>query len=81
MPDDTVLRLWCLVKDDPKPFKVIIRTNNDVDDLKELIHEKRKDGILRGIDAADLKLWKVSSSHRPSQTLWVALGSLHDLAG
>ncbi len=71
MPDDTVRALWCLVQGDSTPFKVTIRTNNDINDLKKRVHEEGKNGVLRGIDAKDLKLWKVSPFHRPAQTLWV----------
>ena len=84
MPDDTVRALWCLVQGDSTPFKVTIRTNNDINDLKELVHDKGIDATKNTVLAKDLKLWKVSPFHRPAQTLWVTSRRstrFHDLTG
>jgi len=70
MPDDTIRALWCLVEGDLTPFQVYAPLFMNIAQLKKLIHEEGKDGVLRGIDAKDLKLWKVSPFHRPAQT-WV----------
>jgi hypothetical protein len=44
----------------PKPSRFTTTLSTDVDDLKALIHDKRK-SILNDVDAADLDLWKVSA--------------------
>jgi hypothetical protein len=54
-------QLWCLIDGDPKAFKVTLAPIADVDDLKKLIYENGKAGILHGTDAKDLTLWKVST--------------------
>jgi hypothetical protein len=46
------------------PFKVVVQTDADIDDLKEII-KKRKENALVGVDADDLKLWKVKYSIMP----------------
>jgi hypothetical protein len=40
---------------------VSIFGDDEIDDLRERVHESRKSHRLRGFDAADLELWKVSS--------------------
>jgi hypothetical protein len=54
-------RLWCIVEDDAAPFLVTVPTNAYINDLKKLIKEERKNGILKDVDATDLVLWKVST--------------------
>jgi Crinkler effector protein N-terminal domain len=51
--------LICLIEGDSSPF--IVRPEEDITimDLKKLIREERKNGVLARIDAADLLLWKV----------------------
>ena len=53
------ITLWCNVKGDPALTKVKPGINDDISDLKELIQSKHENGVLRGIDAADLVLYKV----------------------
>jgi hypothetical protein len=60
--EDAPCQLWCLVEGDSTPFKITSPTNIDIDDLKKLIHEERKQGVLQGVDAVDLVLLKVSIS-------------------
>ena len=62
MADNANCVLWCLVNSKGTPFKIRVPINFDIGDMKELVKEKRKNGILRGIDATDLVLWKVSTS-------------------
>jgi hypothetical protein len=81
MPDDTIRTLWCLVEGDPTPFQVYAPLSMNIANLKELVYEKGIDPTKNHVLAKDLKLWKVSSFHRPSQTLRVALGSLHNFPG
>jgi hypothetical protein len=60
MPHDADDRvLWCKIEGDSTPFQVMISSNAFVSTLKESILEKRKHGLLRGVDAADLTLRKV----------------------
>ena len=54
-----VSSLWCLVDGDSRPFKVTALDDADVTDLKKLIKEEGKKGILCDVDAKDLDLWKV----------------------
>jgi Crinkler effector protein N-terminal domain len=65
--------LWCLVEGDRTPFPVTVPTGTHIAGLKELVFVKRK-SILRDVDAADLKLWKVSASyqHKPTPLQAVA---------
>ena len=53
------ITLWCNVKGDPALTKVKPGINDDISDLKELIQSKHENSVLRGIDAADLVLYKV----------------------
>jgi hypothetical protein len=46
------------------PFKVVVQTDADVDDLKEIIKKKRENALV-GVDADDLKLSKVRYSIMP----------------
>lgn len=62
MADNANCVLWCLVSGKGTPFKIRVPINFDIGDMKELVKEKRKNGIPRGIDATDLVLWKVSTS-------------------
>ena len=51
----TSIILWCLVRGNNNPFKVIIGQDNDIDDLKEVIKEK----IPNDVKAIQLTLWNV----------------------
>ena len=53
--------LWCLIEDDSNPFEVTPPVAASVSRLKELVWEKGRNGVLRGTDAKDLALYKVSS--------------------
>jgi len=60
MPHDADDRiLWCKIEGDSTPFQVMVPSNAFVSTLKESILDKRKHGLLRGVDAADLTLRKV----------------------
>jgi hypothetical protein len=58
--------LSCLIKGDCTVFDVNVPSESKVTALKELVHEKRKRGLLREVDPADLVLLKVSSFKRPN---------------
>lgn len=58
MAEDKVV-LFCQILDDGDPFSVELERSKSVDVLKDRIKEKRA-RALSGIDAADLKLWKVN---------------------
>ena len=64
MPDDTVRVLRCLVKGATRHMKISPSIDNDVDDLKAIVHERGKDGILRDTDIHDLLVWKVRTTLR-----------------
>jgi len=57
--DLRLFKLWCIIKGDSTPFKVKITGGEDIDELKKLVREEGKNGLLNGIDAKDLALWKV----------------------
>jgi len=63
MANDTRV-LFCLIQGDSNPFEVTVSTGKSISFLKEVIQEKRKNGPLRDVDAADLVLWKVSRFSR-----------------
>jgi hypothetical protein len=51
--------LWCLIEGDSTLFEVTAPVTASIHRLKQLIHEERKNGVLRKVDASDLVLWKV----------------------
>jgi hypothetical protein len=53
------LNLRCLIQGESTSFKVQVKSNEDIDDLKGHVHKMKAKGILRDVDAADLVLWKV----------------------
>lgn len=57
--DDEARTLWCLIEGESTPFKVMAHLNTDINDLKKVVREERKNGALRNVDASDLILWKV----------------------
>jgi Crinkler effector protein N-terminal domain len=61
---NVTLELWCIVSGDSSPFPVSVSTHDNTSALKERIYEQNKNGVLRGIDANDLDLWKVSSFYQ-----------------
>jgi hypothetical protein len=54
----THIRLWCLVRGNNNPFKVVIGQDNDIDDLKKVIKEE-KQNVLSKVDVDDIILWNV----------------------
>jgi len=63
MANDTRV-LFCLIEGDTNLFEVTVSTGESICFLKEVIQEKRKNRLLRDVDAADLVLWKVSRFSR-----------------
>ena len=59
MADDAPRALQCLIEGESLLFKVTATGSLDMMDLKRLIKEERKNGMLKNVDAADLMLWKV----------------------
>ena len=62
MHTDRVLR--CLVKGATIPMKVSLSVDDDVDDLKAIVHDRGKNSILRDTDIQDLFVWKVRTTLR-----------------
>ena len=62
MSHDTDRTLWCLVKGESTPFKVVVPVSVDIADMKEKIKLK-KAPELDHLDANSLHVWKV-------RTLW-----------
>jgi hypothetical protein len=59
MTSDDKYKLTCLVEGDKNAFPIVISRDADIDQLTELIYEKRKKGLFRNIDPTDLTLLKV----------------------
>jgi hypothetical protein len=59
MADDASRTLICLIEGEPITFKVKPTGKMDMMDLKKLIKEEGKHGVLSNVDAKDLILWKV----------------------
>ena len=51
--------LTCLIEGESLPFLVKPKEDDHIMELKDLIQEKRNNGVLGGVDATDLILWKV----------------------
>lgn len=60
MANGTDRLLWCFIKGDNNALEVTVPINASVSRLTDMIWEKRKNG-LRGVDAADLVLWKANT--------------------
>ena len=60
----TKIRLQCILKGDSSLITVDIAPDDQVTDLKELVHSKATNS-LKDIDAKDLVLWKVRHPHGP----------------
>jgi hypothetical protein len=56
---DATYRIWCLVEGENTLFPVIASPALSIGELKDLIKEKGKNGVLNSTDAKDLNLWKV----------------------
>jgi hypothetical protein len=54
--------LHCLIKGDHTPIAISAPTIWDVDDLRKHIHDRGQFSALRGSNAKDLIIWKVSTS-------------------
>ena len=67
MANDPHRVLWCLIKsasnplEVAKPFEVTAPVDASISKPQKLVWEEHKIGVLRGIDATNLVLWKVSS--------------------
>ena len=59
MPVDQNIALTCLIEGESSVFRVRPKGNIDMIDLKDLIHQKGKNGAFSDVDAKDLTLWKV----------------------
>jgi hypothetical protein len=59
MTDDAPRALTCLIEGETSLFRVKPTGSMDILELKDLIHEKGKNGVLSIVDAKDLVLWKV----------------------
>jgi hypothetical protein len=59
MTSDDKYKLNCLVEGDKNVFLILISPDAYIDQLTELIYEKRKRRLFRDIDPADLTLLKV----------------------
>jgi hypothetical protein len=64
MADDAVRSLICLIEGESSLFRVKPTGGMDIIDLKALIKEEGKNGVLGSVDAKDLVLWKVSDDSR-----------------
>ena len=53
------ITLTCLIEGDSSPFIVEPKEDISIMKMKDLIHEKRKNGVLKSVDATDLTLWRV----------------------
>jgi hypothetical protein len=53
------MSLWCYIAGDDTPILVTTSSSTFIIELKDSIKEKRKYGLLKSVDAADLTLWKV----------------------
>jgi hypothetical protein len=59
MTNDGKYKLTCLVEGDRNAFPIVISRGADIDQLTDLFYERRKKGLFRDIDPADLALLKV----------------------
>jgi hypothetical protein len=51
-------KIWCFVEGDDRPFSITPTSATTIVELKNMIKVK-KSNRLQGVDAQDLKLWKV----------------------
>jgi Crinkler effector protein N-terminal domain len=70
MGDDALCALLCLIEGESSlyMFRVEPTGSMDIMQLKELIKEKNKNGMLSSIDAKDLVLWKVRMTMASNST-------------
>ena len=59
MADNTPRRLICVIAGESALFRVQPTGSMDIIDLKNLVKEEGKNGVLHNVDAKDLTLWKV----------------------
>jgi Crinkler effector protein N-terminal domain len=52
--------LFCLLEGDTVPFSVEVSSDTNIFSLKKSIRSEHNFRLLRGVDAVDLVLWKVS---------------------
>ncbi|KAI0250344.1 hypothetical protein BJV78DRAFT_1283292 [Lactifluus subvellereus] len=65
MADDALRALICLIEGESSAFIVYPTGSMNIIQLKELVHEKGKNGVLSNVDAKDLTLWKVDLEPPP----------------
>lgn len=53
--------LWCFTKGDSTAFPVSALGKTSIGEVKDLVWEKGRNGVLSGTDAKDLVLWKASA--------------------
>ena len=53
------ITLTCLIEGESSPFIVKPKGDINIMELKNLIHEEGKKGVLGSVDAKDLLLWMV----------------------
>ena len=58
--ENTSCRLFCLVEGEAEVFLVPVEGDKVISELKELVHEKGKNGVFASVDAKELMLLKVS---------------------
>jgi hypothetical protein len=58
--NDSIRSLFCLIEGDNVPFRVDVEVDCEINQLKKDIHKEREKGAFRDVDAADLRLYKVS---------------------
>jgi hypothetical protein len=68
MADEAPCTLNCLIEGESLLFRAKPAGNKDVIDLRKLIWEERKNGVLSSVDATDLTLWKVRTMASDSTT-------------
>jgi hypothetical protein len=67
MTDETC-DILCLIEGDTAIFSVIASPTIPIAELKDLIKEERKNGVLKGILAKDLTVWKVRMTRASNST-------------
>jgi len=68
--------LRCLIHGEFTAFKVTLPLDNDVSDLKDIIHNKGVN-VRKDVLAKDLLLWKVSISYPHSRAEFVAYSAIY----
>ena len=53
------VQLWCFIEGATTSFSIIASSTMFISMLRDVIKEKHKHGVLSGVDASELTLWKV----------------------